>query len=367
MKRTALAAAVVLSAPLMLAAAPAFAAAAPSTEQFVNNVAISDMFEVQAGRLAADKAQLDAVQTFGKRMVEDHSKTTEQLKSLISDNDIKVELPTALDNKHQSKLDKLKDLSGTQFDKTYVDGQVQGHEKAVDMFQAYSESGDNPKLKQWAQTTLPTLKDHLKQAQTLQQEVDKAPATAANDNDTMAADQMAADKRDTAKHDMMADKTADTDRTANADKAKAPAPSKIDYVTRQEPTDWSAQALIGKSVKNMQDETLGDINNVVLNEKGDVVAVTIGVGGFLGLGEKDVGVPFDALKFRTAAEVESQAGTDNPTKEERAEEKREARNDTEHKNMVIVLNATREQLENAPSFVWLDQQAHGKRSERSVE
>ena len=179
---------------------------------------------------------------------------------------------------------------------------------------------------------------------------------------------MAADKRADAKNDMMADETPDSDRMANADKAKAPAPSKINYVTRQKPTDWSAQALIGKTVKNMQDETLGDINNVVLNEKGDVVAVTIGVGGFLGLGEKDVGVPFDALEFRTAAEVETQAGTDNATKEERAEEKREARNDTEHDKIVIVLNATREQLENAPSFVWLDQQtANDKRSERSVE
>jgi putative membrane protein len=366
MKRTALAAAVVLSAPLMLATAPAFAAAAPSTEQFVDNVAISDMFEVQAGRLASDKAQLDAVQAFGKRMVDDHSKTTEQLKSLVSDNDVKAELPSALDDKHQSKLDKLRDLSGTQFDKTYVDGQVQGHKKAVDMFQAYSESGDNQKLKQWAGSTLATLKDHLKQAEILQQEVDKAPATAATDTDTLAADRMAADKRDTDKHDMMADKTADTDRVA--DKAKAPVPSKIDYVTRQKQTDWSAQALIGKSVKNMQNETLGDINNVVLNEKGDVVAVTIGVGGFLGLGEKDVGVPFDALKFRTAAEVESQAGTDNATKEERAEQKREARNDTEHDDIEVVLNATREQLENAPSFVWLDQQnTNGKRSERSVE
>ena len=152
MKRTAFAAAVVLSAPLMLATAPAFAADAPSTEQFVNNVAISDMFEVQAGRLAADQAQLDAVQAFGKRMVEDHSKTTDQLKSLVSDNGIKAELPTALDDKHQSKLDKLKDLSGTQFDKTYIDGQVQAHEKAVNMFQAYSDSGDNQKLKQWAGT-----------------------------------------------------------------------------------------------------------------------------------------------------------------------------------------------------------------------
>ena len=51
--------------------------------------------------------------------------------------------PTALDDKHQSKLDKLKELSGSQFDKTYVDGQVKAHKKAVDMFQAYSNSGDN--------------------------------------------------------------------------------------------------------------------------------------------------------------------------------------------------------------------------------
>jgi putative membrane protein len=358
MKHTALAAAIVLSAPMMLAVAPAFAADAPSTEQFVNTVAISDMFEVQAGRLAADQAQLSAIKAFGKRMVEDHSKTTDQLKSLVKNNDIKAELPTSLDDKHQSKLDDLKGLSGSEFDRTYIDGQVQAHEKAVSLFQAYFDSGDNKKLKQWAQTTLPTLKDHLKQAETLQEQVNKAPATAANDTDTMAADKMATDKRDTAKNNMMADQASD-----RMDKAKAPAPSKINYVTRQKPTDWSAQALIGKSVKNMQDETLGDINNVVLNEKGDVVAVTIGVGGFLGLGEKDVGVPFDALMFRTAAEVEHEAGTGNATKE-----KREARNDTEHENMVIVLDATRDQLENAPGFVWLDQQAaNAKKSERSVE
>ena len=73
MKRTALAAAVVLSAPLMLATAPAFAAEAPSTAQFVNKVAISDMFEIQAGRIAVGQAQLDVVKAFGKRMVKDHS------------------------------------------------------------------------------------------------------------------------------------------------------------------------------------------------------------------------------------------------------------------------------------------------------
>jgi putative membrane protein len=355
MKHTAFAAALVLSVPLMVATAPAIAADAPSTEQFVEKVAASDLFEIEAGNLAAKQAENGDVKDFGQRMVDDHTKTSDQLKALVKDNDIKAELPTAVDDKHQAKLGKLKDLSGAAFDKAYMAGQVKAHEKAMNAFQDYASDGDNAELKQWAASTLPTLKDHLKQAKSLDNEVGSAPAVAANDK-TMPNDKAMADKR--------------ADATENADDRdeKAAAPSKINYVTRQSPTDWSAQALIGRSVKNMQDETLGDINNVVLNEKGDVVAVTIGVGGFLGLGEKDVGVPFDALKFRTAADVATKAGTDNATKEERAEEKREARNDTEHDNMVVVLNATREQLENAPSFVWLDQQAaNSKRSERSVE
>ena len=132
-------------------------------------------------------------------------------------------------------------------------------------------------------------------------------------------------------------------------------------MTRQAPTDWSAEALIGRTVENINGENLGDINNVVLNEKGDVVAVTIGVGGFLGLGEKDVGVPFDALEFRTEKDITEQS-TDTKakeSKEERAEEAREARAaryDTEHADIQVILDATREQLESAPAFVWLDQQ-----------
>jgi len=361
MKHTALAAAFVLSVPLMATTAPAIAAEAPSTEQFVEKVAASDLFEIEAGNLASKQAENANVKDFGQRMVDDHTKTSDQLKTLVKDKDIKAELPAAIDDEHQAKLDKLKESSGPAFDKSYMSGQVKAHEKAVELFQDYASAGDNADLKQWAASTLPTLQDHLKQAKSLDSEVSSAPAVAANDK-TMPNDKtMANDKA-------MADKRADATDDADDRDEKATQPSKINYVTRQSPTDWSAQDLIGRSVKNMKDETLGDINNVVLNEKGDVVAVTIGVGGFLGLGEKDVGVPFDALKFRTAAEVETQAGTDDATKEERAEEKREARNDTEHDNMVVVLNATREQLENEPSFVWLDQQAaNSKRSERSVE
>jgi len=89
------------------------AAQAPTTEDFVKTVAISDMFEVQSGQLASEKAQNGDVRSFGKQMVADHTKTSDQLKKLVADKDIKVELPAKLDAEHQTNLDKLNGLSGT--------------------------------------------------------------------------------------------------------------------------------------------------------------------------------------------------------------------------------------------------------------
>ncbi len=57
--------------------------------------------------------------------------------------------------------------------------------------------------------------------------------------------------------------------------------------------------LINKSVKNSANETVGDINDVRISNNGEVAAVIIGVGGFLGIGEKDVAVSFDQLSFKT--------------------------------------------------------------------
>ena len=170
--------------------------------------------------------------------------------------------------------------------------------------QAYADSGENDKLKQWAQTTLPTLKEHLKEAQALDAAVGQTPVVAQDS-------QTGSDER--------AKTTDQTTSDKDAKKATDTPPSKIKYVTRQAPTDWSAEALIGRTVENTKGENLGDINNVVLNEKGDVVAVTIGVGGFLGLGEKDVGVPFDALEFRTEKDITEQS-TDTKAKESKEEQ-----------------------------------------------
>ena len=352
MRRELIRAAVGLFASMLLTSV-VLAAQAPSTEDFAKSVAISDMFEIQSGQLASEKAQNGDVRSFGKQMVADHTKTSDQLKNLIEDKDVKVELPGKPDAEHQTNLDKLNGLSGNQFDKEFVRMQIDAHQKAIALFEGYAAAGENNDLKSWAKDTLPTLKQHLEHAQKLKTSVDQTAQTDATIKPEAADETQKGD----------ATPARDEKNTVGNDK---PFPkSNIKYITRQTPTDWTAEALIGRTVQNAQGDKLGDINNVIINEKGDVVAVVIGVGGFLGIGEKNVGVPFDALDFRTVDPADTPVVK---TKDQKAEEKKDAmaaRFDSEHENMHIVLNTTKEDLEAAPTFAWLDEQTSGAQDERS--
>lgn len=80
---------------------------------------------------------------------------------------------------------------------------------------------------------------------------------------------------------------------------QATQPASIEFVRSQSSSEWLGSTIVGAAVKNQQGETLGDINNVILSENGEITTVVIGVGGFLGIGEKDVGVRFSALKIST--------------------------------------------------------------------
>jgi putative membrane protein len=139
----------------------------PSTADFVKEVAISDMFEIQSSKIAQERGNAQE-KTFAATMIKDHEKTSNELKSMVSGGDFKAELPTALDTSHQSKIDKLKSSSGADFSSRYDGDQVSGHKDAVSLFERYAKGGDNPKLKDWADKTLPTLRHHLEMAQDLQ-------------------------------------------------------------------------------------------------------------------------------------------------------------------------------------------------------
>ena len=165
----------VLAAALLALATPALAQRAPpagqqavssATRQFVDKAAMTDMFEIQAGQIAQQKSTTPAYKDFAQMTIDDHTKTTEQIKSMLPKLP-GVQPPPQLDKKHQALLDKLNAASGAAFERTYKSDQVKGHREAVAMFERYAKRGDNPDLKKWAADTLPTLRTHLQHAQAL--------------------------------------------------------------------------------------------------------------------------------------------------------------------------------------------------------
>jgi putative membrane protein len=143
------------------------AAQAQSAQDFVNQVAISDMFEIRSSRLALAKQPDKDTKPFAEKMIRDHQKTSNELKSLVGSGKVKAKLPTALDSEHQEMLDGLKVKSGKDFDISYDQIQVKAHQDAVALFDAYAKGGDDPELKRWAAKTLPHLKEHLTMAEKL--------------------------------------------------------------------------------------------------------------------------------------------------------------------------------------------------------
>ncbi|PTM97331.1 DUF4142 domain-containing protein [Mycoplana dimorpha] len=140
---------------------------APSTQDFVNEASMSDMFEIASSNLALERAD-GATKDFAQEMVQDHQKTTTELQQLIKDGKVKATPASAMSDDQKSKLDNLKQLQRSDFVKRYQDDQVKAHKDAVDLFKRYADGGDNQDLKAWAANTLPTLQHHLAMAQDLE-------------------------------------------------------------------------------------------------------------------------------------------------------------------------------------------------------
>ena len=136
---------------------------APKTADFIKEAAMSDMLEIEASKVAQQKGNATE-KTFASRMITDHTKTSTELKGLVS-GDMKAAIPVALDDASQKKVVKLRDAKPETFASEYDPMQVSAHKDAVSLFERYAKGGDDPKLKDWAGKTLPALQHHLEMAQ----------------------------------------------------------------------------------------------------------------------------------------------------------------------------------------------------------
>jgi len=136
---------------------------------FAKEAAQGGMAEVKLGQLAQDKGSSDSVKSFGKRMVDDHSKAGDKLKEVAARESIT--LPTDISPKDQATYDRLSKLNGAAFDRAYARDMVKDHETDVAAFQKEANAGKDDALKSFASETLPTLEDHLKQAKEMMKTV----------------------------------------------------------------------------------------------------------------------------------------------------------------------------------------------------
>lgn len=136
-----------------------------STDAFVTNAAISDMYEIEAGKIAQSKAKSADVKAFGKIMVTEHTAMSNQLKPLITA--AGKTPPPGLDERRKGLIDNLNAASPADFDKVYLSQQEAAHSEAFDLMKGYADHGDDAGLKAAAGKAVPKVQAHLDRVKAL--------------------------------------------------------------------------------------------------------------------------------------------------------------------------------------------------------
>ncbi len=140
------------------------AAVAAVDAAFVTEAMQGDNGEVAIGKLAQDKGVSQKVKDFGKMLANDHGAHKAELATLANSAGIPVTDDPSAEGK--TNLDKLKALSGAEFDKTFKSMMIEDHTKDIAKYEKQAESGD-AKTAALAKKTLPTLHKHLDTANAL--------------------------------------------------------------------------------------------------------------------------------------------------------------------------------------------------------
>ncbi len=130
--------------------------------EFLVKAAEINLEEIQLGQLAQQKSKRADIKELGKMMEVQHSQCFIDLTALAHKESITI--PTAPNNNVENDYKKLSNKSGTDFDTTYCNMMVNGHKKAIAMFEKESTESNNADIKQWASETLPNLGIHLDHA-----------------------------------------------------------------------------------------------------------------------------------------------------------------------------------------------------------
>jgi len=134
------------------------------TKDFVMKAASGGMMEVELGKVAQEKAHSKRVKDYADMIVADHSKANDDLKSIAG---TKVSMPAAMMPDQQKHLDMMKNKSGADFDKAYINMMIEDHKKDIAEFKKASQDLKDAGIKGFATNALPVLQKHLDSAQAI--------------------------------------------------------------------------------------------------------------------------------------------------------------------------------------------------------
>jgi putative membrane protein len=138
-----------------------------SAKEFVEQAGTSGLAEVEMGELGVQKAKNGQVKAFAKRMVADHTTANQELLTAVKGKGLQV--PSSRTDMHKAMVEKFQQQdAGKNFDRAYMEQMVEDHKAAVELFETAADDEKlDLELRSYANRILPTLRDHLKQAQAI--------------------------------------------------------------------------------------------------------------------------------------------------------------------------------------------------------
>lgn len=241
----------------------------------------SNLFEIHSSELALQRSQNEEVRAFAQRMIEDHTAASQRMAEAAQQDGLTM--PNAIAQRHQDMLNQLSAQQGDAFDAAYLQAQLQAHEEAVALFESFAAAGTGGALNAFAAETVPTLQAHYEMVSTL------AGSQGQGGNLAQANQRVTQQQGSTA-----------VTTTTTATSPTTQQGSGGGFITQQEMNQLMGTNLMDAQVIGVDGESIGPVEDVLLDAEGRILAVIVNVGGFLGIGSRNVAIDVNSLQILVA-------------------------------------------------------------------
>jgi putative membrane protein len=133
---------------------------------YLNEAAKINIMEIQMGKLAQQKSMTPEVKKYAAMMVADHTKSLDELR--IMANNKTITLPTEIEGEGLEEYNELKEKSGAEFDKMYMEMMTESHQKGMDKMTEISQKVSDEDVKLWTSRQVEGMITHHEEAKKIQ-------------------------------------------------------------------------------------------------------------------------------------------------------------------------------------------------------